>query len=742
MVLHRVHHQLLHGRRLPRLLALVLHALLHHVSIGRDALTFKLCAALDSNEGCDQPDEGKVLCEARHRCRERQRGGGRGRWRRGLRGFSEGCGYWRCCCHRPSSASLRSAGAYEKNDSDSDCERHFRHWLREQGQWLSDDAYSLACMVIGMNHLLQALTYNVVATVWEMSQLTGIICVVLAKVLSFQLLRIDMGDNVLTTQDCRLGYSLEILPPVLSVFLLAIFPPNQEVDEGSYGWMSVLAVPVFLLHGGWLLFVRAQMQEGAVAKVSSLAKRNPSQYDFQTAGVAEYLDDSEDNDEGIRADFAAASDNGSNRVNDERRRVGSLRARPTFSTTAVHDDMDFLPGTFQTVKYLKVIRLEKSSPERLPAQAFDHKPAKVVQSFSLAVASCWFLAGALHVINAFWCPLGSSDSMIPQSPDSNLDHAVPLLNKAHQHPGNAGRAHSTSTSRSSTRVHPFMRRLSVSWPEPSALFMIDAILCSEPRLLFGTEFATYGAERLANDSLSPVLELAESRLSSMFCSAFGCSVLISPTDRDTTWKLAPIDVYAQPSPSLSLSDATVVPVPASWRLVDGAWDSCTQAHCNDAWLAGWDGVRVVVATLRRENSASAWELHQRFKVRPGVGGCYAGPSVCDNWRLGSYDSVKALRLGGGGRTLAILHGDGILDGWSLRTGALLGRWALGSEYTAMCHDGTSLLVTRQCAAGPILESAPLPPALREELRGVQSRVDRVPANVVPLSPLGMANLRR
>merc|ERR1712187_383436 len=51
--------------------------------------------------------------------------------------------------------------AWDKNDSDTDYERHLRRWIIERGAWMSYDAYCRACIVVGMNQMLQALAYNI-----------------------------------------------------------------------------------------------------------------------------------------------------------------------------------------------------------------------------------------------------------------------------------------------------------------------------------------------------------------------------------------------------------------------------------------------------------------------------------------------------------------------------------------------------------------------------------------------------
>lgn len=90
--------------------------------------------------------------------------------------------------------------------------------------------------------------------------------------------------------------------------------------------------------------------------------------------------------------------------------------------------------------------------------------------------------------------------------------------------------------------------------------------------------------------------------------------------------------------------------------------------------------------------------------------------VCNNASVrGVYDDVRALQLGRGGRTAAVLRGDGLLDFWQLQTGTLVGQWRLGASYSAMCHDATTLRMARQEPAGPVLEAIDLPSIMVEAM---------------------------
>mmetsp|Transcript_30739 Transcript_30739/g.71457 ORF Transcript_30739/g.71457 Transcript_30739/m.71457 type:complete len:83 (+) Transcript_30739:590-838(+) len=61
--------------------------------------------------------------------------------------------------------------------------------------------------------------------------------------------------------------------------------------------------------------------------------------------------------------------------------------------------------------------------------------------------------------------------------------------------------------------------------------------------------------------------------------------------------------------------------------------------------------------------------------------------------------------------LVLLQG-GLLDAWDLEAAALLGRWQLPGQPSAMCHSGHELLLAREgVGRAPVLGVALLPPTL-------------------------------
>merc|ERR1711874_815725 len=98
------------------------------------------------------------------------------------------------------------------------------------------------------------------------------------------------------------------------------------------------------------------------------------------------------------------------------------------------------------------------------------------------------------------------------------------------------------------------------------------------------------------------------------------------------------------------------------------------------------------------------KFRPRFDLGNRTSSCAASASAtCEARTTVDYEDVRALQLGSGGRILAVLHGNGIIDSWDLRTSTLLGRLRLGRAYTAMCHDGDRFLLVRPDRRGPAID---------------------------------------
>jgi len=238
-------------------------------------------------------------------------------------------------------------------------------------------------------------------------------------------------------------------------------------------------------------------------------------------------------------------------------------------------------------------------------------------------------------------------------------------------------------------------RLGTWQPGQAAFFEVSSLNCNSTHMLLSDRFAHYAAERLpGTGGFGTLAELGEAGVASELAWLRGTGMA-------------------------SASSPPPVRMPASWRTVATAWEPCAaraNSSCDKAWLAGWDGTSVAVATAHLDAPSGAWRVRPQFRVHPGLGR-HSGTSHA-NRSLAAYTDVRALHLSPGGRTLAVLLGSRELDLWDLSAGSRLGRWALSHDYAALCRDGAELLLARQDDDGPVLELMRLPwasvPRARED----------------------------
>merc|ERR1712226_1016880 len=95
--------------------------------------------------------------------------------------------------------------------------------------------------------------------------------------------------------------------------------------------------------------------------------------------------------------------------------------------------------------------------------------------------------------------------------------------------------------------------------------------------------------------------------------------------RGGSWQIASVtggtDVLAE----------EMAPIPPSWLVISATWGrSCRQSQCAEARLASWDGVEIIISSMRRENREGIWTVHPLFKVHPATGYlCSASLTACD-----------------------------------------------------------------------------------------------------------------
>jgi len=550
-----------------------------------------------------------------------------------------------------------------KDDSDADFEKHLRRWICMRGHWLSYDAYSRACMVVGMNQLLQALTYHVVAVCWRVSAITAISCLILAKLLAMCVLRIDIDFcKPYTSLGIALLLALEVAPPIYSTALLVIYMPGVDWEDWLEG---VLALPVFLMHSLWMLFVASQL--------------SPADAPVNTPTAKEDAFDETDSD-------GSSSTN----MSEELSRHAQMMEKGNFG-------MGQLPRWFQGARWLDIIRLEQPVPREEVEEEWagvDPLPGRITLRFTLILSLIWLCAGVAHCTGtatgwdvAVIVNCASGNCTGPYNQPVVWPHARPRPNRR-------VRPRRLRQSQPSA-MHLRRTLLSSRWPEPASFFQVNSLYCGSPRkgfqLFLHNGFDMFGAKR-ASDELVELSRLGiPNGRSAVFCGA-DCFALIA-SEENILWSLRPLNGAELPRNASSVE----VRIPTNWQRISATW------QVPDLMLAGWDGSGIVVARLHQDKLSGAWHLEQRFKVQPGAGLCIASGQTCQRHSAESYADVQAVQIALEGRALVVLHSGSRLDFWDLEKGALVEELDLGAEYRSMCQSEIEMFLARQSPDGPILE---------------------------------------
>lgn len=270
--------------------------------------------------------------------------------------------------------------------------------------------------------------------------------------------------------------------------------------------------------------------------------------------------------------------------------------------------------------------------------------------------------------------------------------------------------------------------IGVFWPGPSNFFEAWSLGCNSSTVVVNTEHATFLAGYPDEKLGQAVRFTSANELGAAFviCGPGVCRHLALRTKDEGKWSLATMTGGAE--------DAQEIPVPASWQKLAGSFSQpCNSTSC-EIILAGWDEHAITVAKLWRSSEPAGrqdvrlgnqWRFSALYSVRPDLAACATGrrDTGCMSAMLGasSYTNVQAIQLVSHGQLLLILHGNGLIDGWGLDTGELLGRWQLRSShrnaqaasrihYGPFCHDGnaTLFLFERKLGMSASLKAMPLP----------------------------------
>ncbi|CAJ1349553.1 unnamed protein product [Effrenium voratum] len=145
------------------------------------------------------------------------------------------------------STEVESLAIQEGAKALSDREYHFRRFLKEQRRWLFYDAYARVCMALGINQMLQALSYYILGSIAEETPAGAALSLLGMQVLSLLLLRLDMAEGVQSW--CG----------VFTVMIFMAFPPlyigvliHLHLSVRTVEFFALLA---FALHSAWMLLI-------------------------------------------------------------------------------------------------------------------------------------------------------------------------------------------------------------------------------------------------------------------------------------------------------------------------------------------------------------------------------------------------------------------------------------------------------------------------------------------------------
>mmetsp|Transcript_30128 Transcript_30128/g.80391 ORF Transcript_30128/g.80391 Transcript_30128/m.80391 type:complete len:1008 (-) Transcript_30128:103-3126(-) len=198
---------------------------------------------------------------------------------------------------RPASSFASASTTQEPMDAQREVnadQRHFLRFLEEQKRWLSYDAHCRLCMSLGMNQMLQALSYYIVGTMLQAVTSAAFFSFFAVKMVSFVLIQLDTRDDDHNYGRSALLACWLLLPGIFAVLALVLFPENATPLESFL--QSLMAAPAFLLQAAWLAYIGFQIQ----------AKRSDSSSDVGGLSLplqlrtVEYLNVIELEDDGVQ----------------------------------------------------------------------------------------------------------------------------------------------------------------------------------------------------------------------------------------------------------------------------------------------------------------------------------------------------------------------------------------------------------------------------------------------------------
>lgn len=153
-------------------------------------------------------------------------------------------------------ATMNTESEFEEPAPCYDDQKHFHCFLEEQSKWLSYDAYARLCMTLGMNQMLQALSYFVVGHVQVLSLFPALLTFFAVDVLAYLMMRLDTRDDFHSRKQTFLWLFIILLPALFSgpALFLALTARHEKVAH-------FLSTPTFMIHSTILGYIGSHMQK-------------------------------------------------------------------------------------------------------------------------------------------------------------------------------------------------------------------------------------------------------------------------------------------------------------------------------------------------------------------------------------------------------------------------------------------------------------------------------------------------
>ncbi|CAK9028341.1 unnamed protein product [Durusdinium trenchii] len=559
---------------------------------------------------------------------------------------------------------------------------HRAKFAQHHRAWLRFDAYSRVSMALGINQMLQSMSYFIAGPVQKHRPSFALITVIGVQAIAFFLVKLDWRSMDTDESDDEGEFQrtkkkdvsslplidffaisvTNLLPPVWMVLILWLAHFIDSTDEGNLDHQGritarVLATPIFFLHAAWLYLVRWYIA--------------PHQHDLlpvrlRTVGYLDvFMRDAklvhEQEEEDLEQEVEAFPQ--PRRRKSTRCRHNEAAMKTVVCCDSVEDlwtshewEEDYLASVETSGRRAKSrgrktpepqspdVEAAKGHapsecqqclvPKRKRPRGHDHVAWLVVGRFTTVMIWLWIGGGFIHITNSLLDLEGT-----PKDLNGNIQDQV-------------------------RRELGPPRKLLAQWPEPARFFEVTKLHCNSSSVVIGTPFNVCRSLQLFRHR-RPLAQIGEFEMKAAWCEPGRCRAL---EKRGRQWQLRSLGEVLPESWELLAAAPAVPPI---WRSPPGAAGGAAAP----VLLAAWDGERVVISRL--EETDRRWRLHRRFAVHPS----------CE--------------------TLTVLRGRA-LEGWDLVAGTSLGCWKISAEdhgeYSAVCHDSSNLLLARlsQSASAPDL----------------------------------------